>query len=159
MNVTTASNGAPCLRGLHSAGLGAIATRELQPGVEGTFSFVNAGAYGVRSIVPIVRQGQATALGLGRWFSTSLHLAPHMVLSICFVKHGSAFFILFSKVPNESGMVRSKKELPLEICNCMFKVSYFARKYEVSYHCFLTTISSIKLLKNLPNLNTFDPQS
>jgi pyruvate dehydrogenase E2 component (dihydrolipoamide acetyltransferase) len=68
VNVTTAAsgqNGVSCLVGLQQEGLAGIASKTLEEGREGTFSIVNAGAYGVKSIVPIVRPGQACALGVG----------------------------------------------------------------------------------------------
>jgi pyruvate dehydrogenase E2 component (dihydrolipoamide acetyltransferase) len=67
---------APLLKGIHTAGLEDIATRikalqdKMNKGEDleeapGTFSVTNVGAFGVRSIVPIVRPGQTTALGIG----------------------------------------------------------------------------------------------
>jgi len=64
------------LKGIQSAGLEDI-SRTLRDATEkaskgealdetpGTFSVVNVGEFGVRSIVPIIRPGQTTALGVG----------------------------------------------------------------------------------------------
>lgn len=55
----------PCLPKVNLQGLAGIASLLPVQGQEGTFSLVNVGAYGVKSIVPIVRPGQSCALGVG----------------------------------------------------------------------------------------------
>lgn len=68
----------PVLRNLHLAGLAGISTAqpEDEGNDSGTFSLVNVGAYGVKSIVPIVRPGHSCALGVGALQSV---LAPGAV--------------------------------------------------------------------------------
>jgi pyruvate dehydrogenase E2 component (dihydrolipoamide acetyltransferase) len=79
VNMTTvlgdgASVVAPVIRGVHAYGLMDIAKRKRElldkdlgedDLVPGTFSIVDVGAFGVKSIVPIIRPGQAAALGVG----------------------------------------------------------------------------------------------
>jgi len=68
---------APVIRGLQGLGLKEIAaqtssisrsTQSQKSDLDeapGTFSIINVGAYGVKSIAPIVRPGQSVALGVG----------------------------------------------------------------------------------------------
>ena len=82
VNVSTlqAAHGvvAPVIRGVHAAGLAEIATRRAailnlahdnafteDDLAEGTFAVTDVGAFGLRSMVPIIRPGQAAALGVG----------------------------------------------------------------------------------------------
>ncbi|KAH9254235.1 hypothetical protein BASA81_007836 [Batrachochytrium salamandrivorans] len=55
----------PCLPKINLQGLAGIASLVPIQGQQGTFSLINVGAYGVKSIVPIVRPGQSCALGVG----------------------------------------------------------------------------------------------
>jgi len=82
VNISTVSGSrgvvAPLIRGIENSGLMDIAKRKVSilelakseslsadDLMEGTFSITDVGAFGVRTIVPIVRPGQAAALGVG----------------------------------------------------------------------------------------------